>query len=223
MNAHRNVTLAVSMLLLLSSPGAAATLFANLPDGTASGGNCLIDVSDCVGSGIGAEDFTLAAPSTVESFSFQVSQPPTNDFSGTIVTWGIRNSVGSLPGNTVFASGTDPALATAAGTNITELLVDIPDIALGPADYWLTLQVDAPNTASPMFWKHTVNGNNLTAVSFDLGATWTSPYSSVSGNEVFAINGTAPSVIPLPASVSFLLLGLGLLGGFAGLRHRRIS
>lgn len=189
----------------------AATLFSNEMDSDLDGGNNRFQSSSA--GNIGAEDFTLAQDSTVESFSFNAIVTPTVDFTGASVSWSIRDDVASLPGSTIFASGTDGFTLVDTGLDafsgdILRFDVDIADVALSAATYWLTIFLDTPTDTGSVFWKHTTNGNDLTAVSTDGGTTWTTPYSAVSGNEVFAIYGSPVTPVPLPAGGLLLMSGL---------------
>lgn len=200
-------------LTLASAPtlSSAATLFSNDLGSDVTGGNRRFQST--FSNDIGAEDFTLAQKSTVESFSFHAAVSNGLDFTGSSVAWSIRNDDTSLPGSSIFASGTDAFTTTDTGllsssNSLLRFDVDIADVTLNAATYWLTLFVNTPTDTGSVFWTHTTNGNDLTAVSTDGGVSWSTPYSAVSANEVFAIYGEPVSPVPLPAGGLLLLSGL---------------
>ena len=160
----------------------------------------------------GAENFTLASASRVESLAVYLISSSAS-FSPT-VDWQVRAGGGDTPG-ALISSGTTAGTYTVIGQwtaipwpvyNIYYGTVDIPDLSLASGDYWVAFNVND----SSAYWADTTQGDTKTAITMDSGTTWSTGYSGTGSvaNYAFAVIGTT-NTVPEPASVLLVALALG--------------
>ena len=162
-----------------------------------------------------AEDFTLAAATTVGSFRFWSVQQSAADYLGSVY-WAVHSNVGGSPGAILFGGTTVAAAAAPTGASTgfgyDEYLfnIDVADFLLGPGDYWLSLH-NGPLTAidpTEMLWETTASMIGSESMYFDSVFGWL----GAGTNLAFALNG--PGVVDPPPGVSepgtLALIGLAL-------------
>lgn len=225
---------------LISAPtlsGASVILFQNAlgPDADLAGGNGSFTVPGT----LLAENFMLTGKSSIDTLVFDAYHRilPTPEAADPFsIDWSIRpNVAGNMPGDnsSLLASGNaapfsktivespanDPQNST--DYQLIDYSVNVvgSSIVLGPGQYWVTFHVNVPLDPNPPndpleqdpAWtlaKDSGNPNaydSLNARSDDNGDHWTIGADDM----VFRIEGTP---VPLPATLSLLGLGLGLLG-----------
>jgi hypothetical protein len=215
--------------VLLVAPGmcAAGVLAEQALGPTLAGGNNSFTIGTGATAVVGAENFTLAAPSLVERIIFDAYHrvTPTEAPAPDSISWSIRDSAGTKPGSTVYASSPSDSFTTSEVVpvggdpdkpefSILDYIIDITDVLLNPGDYWVTFHVNQSSPCDPSNstgvcdpeWAIAFeSSDSFGARSTDGGASW----SSGAGDFVFRIEGT---VVPAPATVTLLGLGLALLG-----------
>ena len=177
------------------------------------------------GDHFGAEDFTLTVTETLAAIEFTTTSTDENKYRtafGT-VDWRLYDG-GSLPGLLLASGdGLPTTVVQGPGPLIEDRVftVDIPDIQLGPGDYWFAIHF----TGSREFWAE-ASGNGRSALSTDGGVSWSSPYSSAFDNAAFRLHNTNPTnppdanVIPEPSTFAIWSV-LGAAVGFGAWRRRR--
>ncbi len=214
-------TIIAAAALISAATGAQAlALYDNDAPVASAGGNCIFQ---CFGR-IGAENFTLANLSTVEALTFRALHSRTLSLEGAVVSWGVWSSAGAQPGVSL-ASGSmslasDFVVAYVYGTyDVRRVVVDIPDMQLAAGSYWASFNVSIPGDPFAFFWQLSTDGDALSAVSADGGATWSAPYGGFTSGAVFSVEGfegvataatDAAPAVPLPAALP--LLGAGVAG-----------
>ena len=161
-----------------------------------------------------AEDFTLAANTTITNIRFWSIQPTAGDYSGSLsvaIYADVGGTIGSLV--TSFSGAlaeTSTGLSTGFGYG--EYVFDIPgSIALTAGNYWLALLdglSPSPVTPNEILWETTAMGLGATAQYFDgPSETWV----DTGLNLAFRIDGREatpppppPNGVPAPNTLALL-------------------
>jgi hypothetical protein len=159
-----------------------------------------------------SDTFVLTENSTVTGFNFVVWEFP--DDRTISVSWEISSN--ELGGGTVYGSGTtavtDPGgVINEYGYQISVVTASGLNVALGPGQYWLTLQNGVTAGGNPVYWDE------------NSGVGCTSPGCPSLGedsevgtipSETFSVLGTPGTTTPEPASLLLLLSGAGAVGAW---------
>ena len=162
-----------------------------------------------------AEDFTLAAATTVGSFRFWSIQQSAADYLGSVY-WAVHSNVGGSPGATILFGGTTVA-AAAAPTGASTVFgydeylfnIDVADFVLPAGNYWFALHNGPLTEIKPteMLWETTGTIGSESKY-FDSSFGWT----DAGTNLAFVLNGTGvvdpPTGVPEPGTLA--LIGLAL-------------
>ena len=161
-----------------------------------------------------AEDFTLAANTTITNIRFWSIQRAAGDYSGSL-SLAIYADVGGAIGSLVTSlSGafTETATGLSTGFGYGEYVFDIPgSVALSAGNYWLALLDGlSPNPGNPseILWETTAVGLGATAQYFDgPSETWV----DTGLNLAFRIDGREatpppppPNGVPAPNTLALL-------------------
>ncbi len=168
-----------------------------------------------------AEDFTLAASTTLTNIRFFSLMGTPADYSGTI-GWRILGDAGGSPGAALASGSVSPALTATGGVTGFGAEEYVFDIALSQAltagTYWLELSGLAldPVDPSDMMWSTTGTGQGAQAKYFD---TDLSQWFSAAQNLAFVLDGSIdtpppppPPGVPEPTPLALAMLGLALAG-----------
>ncbi len=171
---------------------------------------------------IQADDFNVAADSTLTSVRFWTLQEDIGDYLGSI-DWFIYNDAVGEPGTTV-ASGNAAATQTATGATglgLTEYRYDFNiSVPVTAGTYWLGIHNGDVGTTNflDINWESTAAGGGNPAGEFDL--LFGDPFFANNTEKAFIINGDPqappPPGIPEPGSVILISAGLA----FIALRRR---
>ncbi len=207
--------LVASFACLAAFDANALTLFENTYDEASPWGDCKFE---CFGN-VGAENFSLAAGSTVEALTLEVLKRQGNDDSGVTIQWSVTGDASGLPGTTLVSGVAAPTSTLQpgflSGYDVLRLTFDVDDFWLDAGDYWLTLQVSMPNSSYTYYWATATNGDALSALSTDGGASWTTPYADSTTGYAFSVQGfESAATVPLPATLPLMASGLLALGWF---------
>lgn len=166
-----------------------------------------------------AEDFTLAASTTLTNIRFWSLMGTPADYSGTI-GWRILGNASGSPGSAVASGTVSPALSATGGATVFGAEEYVFDIALSQAltagTYWLELSgltLD-PVDPSDMMWSTTAVGQGAQAKYFDADlAQWI----SAAQNLAFVLDGRVdtpppPPGVPEPTPLALAMLGLAVAG-----------
>lgn len=161
-----------------------------------------------------AEDFTLAANTTITNIRFWSIQPTAGDYSGSLSVAIYADAGGTIGGLLTSFSGalaeTSTGLSTGFGYG--EYVFDIPgSIALTAGNYWLALLdglSPSPVTPNEILWETTAMGLGATAQYFDgPSETWV----DTGLNLAFRIDGREatpppppPNGVPAPNTLALL-------------------
>ncbi len=167
-----------------------------------------------------AEDFSLAASTTISNIRFWSIQSSAADYLGSVY-WAVYNEVGGAPGTALFGNTAVATTASATGRSTgfgyAEYVfdVDVADFTLGAGNYWLGLANNPLGPANPteMLWSTTASAIGSESKYFDSTFGWT----DAGTNLAFALDGTGvvvpppppPTGVPEPATLA--LVGLALL------------
>lgn len=233
---------AAALLFFGASASQAAVLYDNGPVVNGSGLSLLSSPATTYGAGSNAsatvaDNFSVAGAgwnvASLDFFGYQ-TQTGTGVYTFTNATWSIIAGTNVNTG-TVVASGTT-ALTNAGLVGyrvldtdqsnkqraIFRLNADITDLTLGAGNYFLTWSL-AGTAASGPFVPPVVGslgtGNALQSLSGAAYTTLIDAGSSQTYDLPFAINGSAVTAVPEPASWAMMILGMGLVG--FGLRTAR--
>ncbi len=197
--------LLVAGLFAASVPTNATTLISQPPDQSYGVNMSFSNV---------AEDFTLAATSTITGLRFWAIMSAASEYSGS-VSWAIYSNNAGAPG-AVNSSGIASASAVATGLSTgfgyDEFVFDIVLTAtLGPGVYWLSLHNGplSQTNALEMLWGTTASGNGSYALYDDLtdlpDLGWISTGSDLAF-EIYVDGGPTP--VPEPGTWILVLGGL---------------
>jgi hypothetical protein len=202
--------LACAAMLAAGVPAASAAAFDNGAPNHDSGNN--------MGYAWQADNFSLGSGTSVNAISFW-SLEAAGAFRGSI-SWSIVGDSAGMPGGTVFASGTQSAIArTSLGSylGMDEFRNDFSlgsPLTLGAGTYWLVLHNGSfSNMGDPneFLWETTsANGALGGMESYDGGLTWSGTFSE----HAFQV-----SAVPEPASVLMLAAGMLVVGGLRRRGH----
>lgn len=199
---------ALTLALCATVSAEAATVFNN-------GGPTLVSGVNMNASAV-AEDFTLAADTTLTGIRFWSLMATAADYSGTI-GWRILNNASGTPGSEVASGSVSPALTATGNTSIFGAEEYVFNIALSQAllagTYWLELSGLAldPVDPSDMLWETTATGSGSQALYLDpFSGDWTSSLQDLA----FELEGRLqdPNPVPEPATLALALLGLAAAG-----------
>ena len=168
-----------------------------------------------------AEDFSLAALTTISSIRFWSIQSATTDYLGSVY-WAVYDNVGGAPGAVLFGNTAVPTTATATGNSASfpgyaeyAFDVDVADFDLGAGTYWLGLHNGplASTVASEMLWSTTASTIGSESMYFDSTFGWT----GAGTNLAFVLDGSGVVVPPpppppgVPEPGTLALVGLAVL------------
>ena len=200
-------TLACTLIAGLFSVSAhAAVLFENAYNIGLGGNNHFSFNGD---STIGAENFALAADSTIETISFTAH---TNSALPSSIDWWIYDDSAPLAGNTIFSGSTSSytsvVIAPYDTGGIRDYSIDVGELGLVSGNYWVGF---SPNGIDGNIHWSLGTGDSLSAL--NQSGSWTTPYPG--GAMVFRIDGQFDtSEVPVPAAAWLFgsaLAGLGVL------------
>ncbi|MBL8817688.1 MAG: PEP-CTERM sorting domain-containing protein [Planctomyces sp.] len=179
------------------------------------------------GSTFGAENFSLGGIFDVTRISFVAhhnsagSQPISID-------WSIHLDGAGLPGTVISSGNTSSYSTSIEGTafggfyDLTRYSIDISPITLGVGNYWVAFHNNTVFGNDP-HWTFARSGTSfdgLSAISFDGGSTWGSPYPG--DNMTFRVEGFSSAAVPEPASLA--MWGFGALGAmFARCKRKQMN
>ena len=163
-----------------------------------------------------AEDFSLAALTTISSIRFWSIQSATTDYLGSVY-WAVYDNVGGAPGAVLFGNTAVMTTASATGNSTgfgyAEYVfdVDVADFDLGAGTYWLGLHNGPLALIAPreMLWSTTASTIGSESMYFDSTFGWT----GAGTNLAFVLDGTGVVVPPpgVPEPGTLALVGLAVL------------
>lgn len=165
-----------------------------------------------------AEDFSLAADTTLTNIRFWALLGTAADYSGTI-GWRLLGNSGGSPGTAIASGSLSPALSATGASAAIGLEEYVFNISLSQAllagNYWIELSglpLD-PVDPSEMYWETTSGGLGSKAKYFDTDlGEWISALQDLA----FVIDGRVtdpgPGGVPEPTSIVLAVLGLAALG-----------
>lgn len=152
-----------------------------------------------------AQDFTLAASTTLSRIRFWTIEGPTS-FLGS-VTWAIYTDIAGTLGGQLAAGAQAPAVRTATGnpgfSSLEEFVYEIDlGVTLGPGTYWVSLHngPESSITALDFFWGTTAGNSTNPGLEFALPG---GPWLSNGAEHAFQI---LTAEVPEPATIWFGLL-----------------
>ena len=204
---------AALILGLSATPAGAALVFDNPID--SENGSCAF-TTQCSGTWLVAQKFTLATATTLTSASFTAYDDLANPLGVNWWVYALDNK--SLPGEQL-ASGTNEAMTsrkqigTQGDWTVVKESFALPSIKLGAGTYYLGFQAVTDS------WEVYLANATLhagSAQSYDNGGKWRKNYNGKNGVAV-SLSGTVPE----PATWALLIAGFGMSG--IALRRQRTA
>jgi len=197
-----------TLLLVSAASAASATIVVNNGLPNQSGGSEM-------NSFLEADNFTLGAASTnLNLVRFWSLQSSAGDYTGSI-SWSVRQNSANAPG-AIAAWGSATPVGVSTGTNafgLSEFRYEFAiNSILSAGDYWLVLH-NGPNASQPdtdFYWEWSSDAVTGNSESFDL----LNPASGWVGNSAefaFQLEAQSARVVPEPASIALVALGLAVL------------
>ena len=217
------LALAVAALFFLSTPASAGVLYNNGPI------NGHIDAWSISYGNIMSDSFTLTAASTLSEVDLGIWIHPTAGDAPSYLKWRIGDSVpdyllGPLGDTAFLTNSLSCSHSISCGGNAFDVYASsfsLPNIALGPGTYYLTLDFGVTSFGDSLFW----DVNNGPSVAYRNGVDMKDSIEIGPGSnsDAFRILGTSdepPAGVPEPASTATLLSGLALVAGLARRKMR---
>jgi hypothetical protein len=224
------IGLAVVAAAISFGSNAFASLVYSNPYDPAITGNCMFSSICGTAQGkpndFGAQSFTLAATTTIQSASFTELDVST---SSTAVNWMFlrANGAGGLPG-TLVASGASSIFSTTVGLwgvrqssyTINQENFDVGSVTLNAGTYYFAVHSTSSAYSTYLSTGSTSSGAAETP---DGGLTWTGTYQthpSIAISLDSTALSSAVSAVPEPSTWAMMLLGFAGVG-FMGYRRRK--
>lgn len=215
---YQRLTLVLGLIALAVAPNDAAVISNGTPD---LGGATDLNLN------LAADDFTLAAASTITSIRFWTAQDDLTSYAGT-TEFSFRSNNSGVPG-AIVQSGSFVSTQTSTPDSTFGLTIfrhdGVVNVSLGAGTYWLVLH-NGPSSVQPstsFYWAFS-DSQQGNAQAFELPA---GPWGGISAELAFELNANPDSPPPppppdaaVPEPTSLLLVGAGVVV-FAIRRFRR--
>lgn len=171
---------------------------------------------------VSAEDFTVSAPTVLESMTFWTLEDP-GAHDGTVI-YTIYGDAGGSPSDTIITSVFNPAYSKALVGNVGNWAEYVYTIDLSAAPelnagtYWMALNLETFGDANDamIFWEHTDAGLGDPGHVISL-ANYGFGWFSLGAEHAFNLTGRVSS----PAPLVLMCLGVALFGFSSRLRARQ--
>jgi hypothetical protein len=175
------------------------------------------------------ENFTVGASGLTVSGIF--GQFLTLGATWTTADWEVRSGVSQNNGGTLLFSGTDPASQVLVGTtryfgsySVYDAAITDLDFSLAPGKYWFSLS-PVHYESEQVFIATTAGANavnpSLQNMTFQNSPNFAYNYVGAFGRVSLGVTGSPEApIVPEPATMPLLALGLAGMAGCAGLRRK---